>query len=371
MDKNRITKTIAAIGLIGGSLMLFLSLVMLCGCPRNPQGAGVAFSDTVTPCEKESYKKVFVVHSYLYDHTWVQSITRGIRMELDSQEADVQFIYMDTMNHPDKETMIQKGDEALAVIGQWLPDVVITCDDNAQEYVGKKLAKEGKIPVVFCGVNMNPSQYGYPAANVTGVLERPHFSETVSLLKKLLGKNESPRLLVMLDCNENTNYIFDSMKQQVTPQESELLERSAPRTFEEWKETVQNAQSKVDAIAVYLCYPVPQEPNGVHVLTSLEVLAWTTQNSRIPIVGFLPSVAKTDCLCGVLESGLEQGKIAGQMARKILQGAKPASLEIQTSQTGQPLLNLDMARKLGIDVSDEIIGQVDILVGTGDKQSSI
>jgi len=42
-----------------------------------------------------------------------------------------------------------KGKEALQVIGQWVPDVVITVDDNAQEYVGKMLAQEGNVPVVF------------------------------------------------------------------------------------------------------------------------------------------------------------------------------------------------------------------------------
>jgi hypothetical protein len=35
------------------------------------------------------------------------------------------------------------------------------------------------------------------------------------------------------------------------------------------------------------------------------------------------------------------------------------------------MLNLDMARKLGIQVSDDVISQVDILIGMGDKKNSI
>jgi ABC-type uncharacterized transport system substrate-binding protein len=293
----------------------------------------------------------------------VQSVTRGIRMALDSRQVDVQFFYMDSMNHPDKEWMARKGDEAITVIGQWSPDVVITSDDNAQEYVGKKIAKEGQIPVVFCGVNMDPRQYGYPSAMVTGVIERPHFTETVSFLKQLLGKEKPVRLLIMLDSNEHTNYISETIKQQIDPQAVEVVEWSAPGTFEAWKDKVHDAQTQADAIAVYLCYPIPGDSNNQQMLTTREMIAWTTQNSRIPIVGFLPSIAKSDCLCGVLESGLEQGKIAGQMAQKILNGVKPSSLEIQTSSAGQPMLNLDTARKLGIKVSDDVLGRADILLG--------
>jgi ABC-type uncharacterized transport system substrate-binding protein len=274
------------------------------------------------------------------------------------------------MNHPDKEWMVRKGDEAISIIGQWGPDVVITSDDNAQEYVGKKLAQEGRIPIVFCGVNMDPSQYGYPTAMVTGVLERMYFAETVSLLKQVLEKKEPLRLLVMLDCNENTKAMFDIMKGQVDSKAVESLEWSAPGTFGEWKETIQKAQSQVDAIAVYLCFPLPGDPNSQLKMATKDVVAWTSQHSRIPIVGFLPSAANNGCLCGVLESGLEQGKTAGQMALKILQGAEPGSLKIQTSLAGQPMLNLNMAQKLGIQISDDVISQIDILVGTCDRKNS-
>lgn len=371
MLTRRMMKSNTSIDLIGRYLLLLLSLIIMGGCSRKPQGDSVSFADSVTPCKKEGYRKVLVVHSYNHDHVWVQSVSRGIRMVLDFRNVEVQLFYMDTMNHPDPEWMARKGDEALTVIGQWNPDVVITADDNAQEYVGKKLVREGQVPVVFCGVNMDPGRYGYPAKTVTGVLERPHFSETVSLLEQLLGKKEPLRLLVLLDCNANTGYIFDSMKAQINPRSVESLEWSAPGTFEEWKETIQKAQSQVDAIAVYLCYPVLRDSSSQLTMSSLEVLAWTNQNSRIPIAGFLPSAAKSDCLCGVLESGLEQGKMAGQMAGKILNGVEPAKLEMQTVLAGQPMMNLKTAQKLGIHVSDDVISRIDILNGANEIKNPL
>jgi ABC-type uncharacterized transport system substrate-binding protein len=370
MSERRFMRSNAAIDAIRRYLMLLLFVLILGGCSRKPPGDSVSFSDSITPCKKEGYKKVLVVHSYYPDYGWVQSITRGLRVALDSKNVDLQFFYMDTKRNPSKDWMVQKGNEAKMVIGQWNPDVIITVDDNAQEYVGKILAQEGKIPVVFCGVNASPQQYGYPASNVTGVLELPHFKESISFLKKVLGKDRPLRLVVMSDSSVTTDYAFDAMKAQIDF-EVDVLDWCKPVTFDEWKRIVQDYQSKADAIAVYVYHTVLPSPDSKQSINPQEIISWTIHNSDIPILGFFPFSAEDGSVCGVLESGLEQGKMAGQMALKILQGAKPANLEIQTSLTGQPMLNLDMARKLGIQVSDDVISQVDILIGTGDKENSI
>ena len=63
------------------------------------------------------------------------------------------------------------GKEALTLVKEWRPDAVITSDDNAQEYFATKL-RNTSTPVIFCGVNADPSKYGFPARNVSGIIER-------------------------------------------------------------------------------------------------------------------------------------------------------------------------------------------------------
>jgi ABC-type uncharacterized transport system substrate-binding protein len=353
-----------------GFVFLFVSLLTLGGCSKNPQGDSVSFDKSITQYKTESYKKVLVVHSYYPDYGWVRSITRGIRMVLDCQETDLQFLYMDTKRNPNPEWMVQKGKEAIQVIGQWNPDLVITVDDNAQEYVGKILAQKGDVPVVFCGVNTNPQRYGYPSPTVTGVLEMPHFKESVSFLKKILGNKSPLRLAVMSGHSKTTEYAFEAMKTQVES-DVEVINWYAPVTWQEWKQTVLDSQSRADAIAVYAYHVVLPDPNSKQSMDPKEVIAWTIENSHIPIVGFKPFASEDGSLCGVLESGLEQGKMAGQLALKILHGAQPSSLEIETGLSGQPMLNLDAARSLGIDVPSDVISQADILVGMADNHNSM
>lgn len=49
-------------------------------------------------------------------------------------------------------------------------------DDNACELVGKKYINK-TLPLVFCGMNGEPENYGFPAENITGVVERHHLRE--------------------------------------------------------------------------------------------------------------------------------------------------------------------------------------------------
>jgi ABC-type uncharacterized transport system substrate-binding protein len=349
---------------------LLLSGLFILGCSEKPQENSQSSDTLLNRHEEKSYKKVLVVHSYFQDYKWTQTITRGVSMVLNTHNVDVQIFYMDTKHHPSQEWMVRKSGEAMDVIGQWNPDVVITADDNAQEYVGRKLAKEGRIPVVFCGVNANPDQYGYPTPTATGVLERPHFRESVSFLKKILGKEKPLRIVVMSGCSKTTDFAFDKMKTQVNS-EAEVLNWYKPATWQEWKQAVQECQSRADAIAIYTYHAILPDPNSTQSMDPEEVISWTVQNSRIPVIGFLPFAAEDGSLCGVLESGLEQGKIAGQMVMEILQGRQAGSIGIQTGRTIQPMLNLNTARKLGIDVSPETIREADILVETTENKMSL
>jgi ABC-type uncharacterized transport system substrate-binding protein len=52
-------------------------------------------------------------------------------------------------------------------------------------FVVPYLKNKVKTPVVFCGVNSEPGTYGYPASNVTGILERDHISESIALIQLL------------------------------------------------------------------------------------------------------------------------------------------------------------------------------------------
>jgi len=104
-------------------------------------------------------------------------------------------------------------------------------------------------------VNTSPQRYGYPAPNVTGVLEVPHFKESAAFLKKVLRKEGPLRLVVLSDRSETTDFTFESMKAQQDC-ELEVLKWCNPKTWQEWKDNVQEFQVQADAIAIYVYHTI-------------------------------------------------------------------------------------------------------------------
>ena len=108
--------------------------------------------------------------SYHKGYAWSDGIERGLRAELNGHCDIIQFD-MDTRRNKDELYKIQKAQEIAKEIKRIMPDVIITSDDNAARYLIAPYFSGGKLPVVFCGINWTVGEYGFPASNVTGMVE--------------------------------------------------------------------------------------------------------------------------------------------------------------------------------------------------------
>lgn len=336
---------------------VFLLCVLTGGCDKpSPQAA-----KGDVPRSSEPAPKVLVVHSYHPQYEWVAAINRGIQVTILPVDATTEYYYMDTKRHPDEPWMQQSGANAMALIEQWQPDVVITVDDNAQEYVGRHLAGQERPAVVFCGMNAEPEIYGYPACNVTGVLERLHFNESLAFFKTL---HPAAKRIILLSDDSSTSRAIISYVKTLPKGAMEVVDYVTPSTFEQWKQAVENYGSQVDAIAVYTYHTVKPDAESEMSMIPKEVMDWTVQNSAVPIIGFLVFSVDDGSLCGVLESGVEQGRLAGQLALEIVNGKLPVHLPIVTGIGGQTMVNMKMANRLGLKLDANVLERVDVLIGT-------
>jgi len=348
------------------SLCMLFALVVFSGCPNDSASEKEPPVRLVNPAGQSTCHKFLIIHSYHPEYEWVQAVTRGIRMEVNTYEADLQCFYLDTKRHPTEAWANQKAQEALDVIGQWHPDVIIAVDDNAMKYVGIPLVQAGQIPVVFCGINTDPAHYGYPAANLTGVTERPHFKESVALFRKITSKQDHLRLVVLSDNSETSRYTLDYMRTQVEPG-VEVADWIMPQTRQQWQKAVLDSQ-QADAIAIYLYHTVLESSDSGTVCEPRDLMKWTVEHSHIPIIGFLNFAVDDGSLCGVLESGVEQGGLAGQFANRILSGDVPGSMDIVLGRKGQSMLNLNTAKTLQLNISPDIMNTLDVIVGRESQQ---
>ena len=329
--------------------------------PRRANADAQMESTGTSAGRSEGEQKILLVHSYHTGYPWVDAITQGVKRALAGRGMDLEIYYMDTKRQTSEAWKQAAGQRAREIVTEWQPTVVIAADDNAQQYFARGYAGDTAPQFVFCGVNAAPEKYGYPAANITGVLERPHFSATIDLFRQLAPTAE--RVAIISDDSPTSEGALAFMKQQTTP--LVLVSCEAPSTFADWQRVIQRCQDSVDVIAVFNYHTLKRDGESQS-MDPKEVMAWTVANTRIPVVGFQTFTIDDGALCGYLESGVEHGFRAGQIALEVLDGKSPADIPIITALDGQSMVNLATARKLGIDVPQAVIQSTEIVIGLGE-----
>ena len=110
------------------------------------------------------------VSSYHQGYAWSDGIERGLRQSLKEQCQLVQ-LDMNTKRRKTTSNKILAGQKAYELVQSLQPDVVITSDDNAAKYFIVPYLMDTETQVVFSGINWTVEEYGFPAENVTGIVE--------------------------------------------------------------------------------------------------------------------------------------------------------------------------------------------------------
>ncbi|MFW2437748.1 MAG: ABC transporter substrate-binding protein [Arenicellales bacterium] len=124
------------------------------------------------------------VSSYHKGYAWSDGIERGLRAELNGHCDLIQFD-MDTKRNRSELYKTQKAVDLARKIKAIKPEVIIASDDNAARYLIAPYFSGGDIPVVFCGINWTVKEYGFPASNVTGMVEVTAFRPMLDWASKL------------------------------------------------------------------------------------------------------------------------------------------------------------------------------------------
>ncbi len=302
-------------------------------------------------------RRVLVVHSYNPEYVWTRHITQGIRDALAGVTADIDVVYLDAKRRPDPSSLREAAALALARIEAEAPRVVVAVDDAAQAYLVEPFLKGRPSPqVVFCGVNAPMRTYGFPAENVSGVRERYHFREGFDLIKRIVPQART--VAFVGEDSESMRYVADDLREeqrQNGPFSLEVAGVDICRTFQEWQEKILYYQEHADILS-FGPYNSLREGQAGPVVSPDAVMAWTDAANTKPTLGFADIACEHGMLCGILESGHEQGALAGGMVRGILTTGRPAGvLPVVVNVKGVVLVNLRTAERLGLRVPFEII----------------
>ncbi len=291
-----------------------------------------------------SKKKIVYVNSYHRGFPPSDQITAGVYETLSADSFEIVPYFMDTKRNPSEEYIINRVAGLLDSIKLEEPDILIVSDDNAVKYLAAPNISKIQAPIVFCGVNWTADQYDLPAGKVTGILELLPVKELVQMLRPYYP--EMKRILVL---NENTTTsrktqpLLDTLLGNIGMEVSQELVDD----FGRWKSVFTEANETYDII--YL-----QTRGAIRGWDQKEAIRHIDQFIKIPLVtceAFMMPYA----VFGLTQLSKEQGMMAAEMAKSILQGASPSDLPITRNKMSEVWINPALAEKIGFQAEKTLL----------------
>lgn len=306
--------------------------------------------------------RILIVHSYHESFDWVREINSSLRSVLSASGVEQRFFYMDTKRQASPVQIKASAGKAKQLLAKYRPDVVIAVDDNAQEYFAKDYVNQDGVQIVFCGVNADPRKYGYPAANVTGILERSYPLQTLHMLKILLPAVK--KVIVVSDISPTSDQVLariQALAPNLDPGIS-IVGYRKPGTFEQWRQVIDelDREGQTDALMIPLYHTVRQD-GAQNSVPSAEILKWTLDHTQLPVVGLWPQDVIIGALLAVVVNPREHGRVAAKMALEILSGKRAGDIPVMINKEGYVMVNLHNKEHLAFDAHidiDQIADQV-------------
>ena len=271
---------------------------------------------------KLTQPRILVLHSYDTDYAWTRDIDAGIRRAFSSNlRYKIDWHYMDTKVHPDRDFKRKAGVLARRAIESINPDLIIAVDDDAQQYAVKEYANHPKIRIVFAGINGTVEAYGYrKAANVTGIYERKPIIDLSRALAEMRGRDGEKLGTRIAHIGDLSDSVVQDKKEidAFNWAPFKLVSSTLVTDFDEWRRAVKEAGAKADIIVLSNYQAVFRAGKDQDLFPPAELMKWTEENSPVPVVGLGGFMVEEGGMFAVGASGFEQGDTVAHMAMTIL-----------------------------------------------------
>ncbi|MCP4692675.1 MAG: hypothetical protein GY859_31835, partial [Desulfobacterales bacterium] len=298
-------------------------------------------------------KRILYIDSDHPVDAWSADVAAGVEAVLaGGREAELKIFHMDAKRNQSDEWKKAAALKAKRLIESWRPDVVIASGDDASKHLIVPWFKGAELPFVFCGLNRPPGVYGFPADNVTGVLEVDLYASAMGALGKLARggrvgflapdaplerrelKNAARRFTPGGDAGSNTGFSTGFTPRLVG-------------TFDELKRAFLELQKETDMVLLRDC-------RSVKGFDHEEMVAFVNANTSTPICA-MDAHGIHYALLAFSKNGQAQGARAARIALEILAGASPRETPVAAVKRAKIYLNVTLAKKTGVTFPGALI----------------
>ena len=263
-----------------------------------------------------------------------------------------EYFYAALDEEPDESARMALVKETIGKVKATNPDAIIVLFDNIITHIAKQIED---IPIVAGYFFGSPESLGIPTKNITGVNRRSFAvdiwsianqvtgAETVSMLSKSGESMAQVRLYLMAKADDLEKASGVRFKEMY------LCD-----TFDEWKKHVENCTEDM----IYLA-DTSRIKDGDREMTSTELIRWTVDNAKVPVVGATEEAAKDGALFSIVTSEGILGSQMADMVIKIVKGTPVSGIPMETVKKGKLLINAKTAMKKNIEIPYEILTSAD------------
>lgn len=185
-----------------------------------------------------------------------------------------------------------------------------------------------------------------PGTNVTGTTDMNPIDKQFDLLKQLVPNAKT--VGIIFNAGEvNSQVQVDIAKEVAVKLNLDIIEATVATSAD----VLQAAQSfigKVDAIYV---------PTDNTVVSAAQSVVQVANENKIPIIAGESSVVDAGGLATIGINYSNLGKQTGEMALKILEGAKPQDMPIEYQKDFDIVINEETVKLLGIEVPQDLLNK--------------
>ncbi|MFT7003079.1 MAG: PAS domain S-box-containing protein [Sulfurimonas sp.] len=284
-------------------------------------------------------KNVLVLHSYHHGLQWTDNISNGIMKSFENSKEtiNIYFEYLDSKRHLEKSFIETTFHYFTLKHSSNHFDAIIVSDNKALSFINKYQDKLfSNTPVIFTAVNNFTPELASNLPHVTGVKEMVDYDGTLTVAMNLFPKRK--KVMIVLDNTLTAKNILSEVK-VVEKRFKDKLEFYYFWDFEEAKLAQFIKENEDNLIAYALAFNRDKKGNFFNYDKAIGIVK-NIFGEKIPIFGSWDFFLGKGIVGGVITTGYNQGKIAGDLALRVLQNSEANDISIE-SNIGKDGLILD------------------------------
>ena len=310
----------------------------------------LAFLLVLSPFAEVEAKTYKISVSQFVEHPALDAVLKGFQDYMKEKGIDVDYSV-----HNAQANMATAGQIGTQIMGE-KPDLILAIATPSAQTCAQALKKAPHMkntPMLFSAIT-DPilaglvKDLGHPGGNITGVSDMLPLDQHMEMVKKFIP---GLKLLgVIYNSGEaNSKSSVKLLKNVGKKMGYEVVDATVAKTSEVYQAT-KSLVGRVDAVFI---------PTDNTVVASLESVVKVCVEKNLPLFGSDVDSVKRGAVAAMGFDYYMHGRQTGAMAQRIINGANPANISVETQKELKLYINRKYANLMEVKIPDELLNAAD------------